>query len=108
MELVPSLTPTPLPVTEDPRVSEILEGISDGFIAVDRRCRVTYVNREGERILGVPRDQLIGRSLPTSALDMRLTDALTRTLADGTGAHFERFDSRLARWFEFHIQVSPG
>ena len=30
---------------------EILESITDAFLAVDRDWRVTYVNRESERIL---------------------------------------------------------
>ena len=40
----------------------ILESITDGFIAVDRDFRFTYVNQEAETMLGHVRDALIGRS----------------------------------------------
>ena len=47
------------------QVTNILESITDGFFAVDREWRFTYVNREAERLLHRPREELVGRSLWT-------------------------------------------
>jgi PAS domain S-box-containing protein len=43
------------------RATSILESISDAFFAVDRKWRFIYVNREAERLLGHPREALLGR-----------------------------------------------
>ncbi|WP_241663970.1 ATP-binding protein [Stutzerimonas nosocomialis] len=45
------------------RISDILESIHDAFAAVDRDWRFTYINREAERLLRQPREELLGRSL---------------------------------------------
>jgi PAS domain S-box-containing protein len=42
------------------RVAQILEGMSLGFVAVDRDWVITHVNAEAERILGYPRSELLG------------------------------------------------
>ena len=41
----------------------ILESISDGFYSVNRDWQFTYVNRQAERLLGVAREQILGRSI---------------------------------------------
>jgi PAS domain S-box-containing protein len=50
--------PTGMDITErvaaerNLRASDILESITDGFFALDREWRFTYINMEGQRILG--------------------------------------------------------
>ena len=41
---------------------DILESITDGFFALDRDWRFTYVNHTGERILRASREELLGKS----------------------------------------------
>ena len=41
--------------------TRLLDSMSDAFAAFDDDWRYTYVNAEAERLLGRPRDQLIGR-----------------------------------------------
>jgi PAS domain S-box-containing protein len=41
--------------------TDILESITEGFFGLDTQWRFTYVNREGERILGLPRSELLGK-----------------------------------------------
>jgi PAS domain-containing protein len=43
------------------RISDILESITDGFIALNRDWRVTYWNKEAERLLRMPRKHIIGK-----------------------------------------------
>lgn len=45
------------------QVSQILESITDGFVAIDRDWRFTYVNNEGEKLLGKMREEMVGRSV---------------------------------------------
>jgi len=47
----------------DARVARVLESMSAAFYALDRDFRFTYVNAEAERLLGRPRDELLGGSL---------------------------------------------
>ncbi|MEW6369441.1 MAG: PAS domain-containing protein [Pseudomonadota bacterium] len=41
----------------------ILESISDGFYSVNRDWEFTYVNQQAERLLGVAREHILGRSI---------------------------------------------
>ena len=41
----------------------ILESITDGFLALDREWRITYVNAEAERINGLRASEMLGREL---------------------------------------------
>jgi diguanylate cyclase (GGDEF)-like protein/PAS domain S-box-containing protein len=45
------------------RVMNILESITDGFIAIDRNWLFTYVNAEAEKLLGKNRDEMVGRNV---------------------------------------------
>ncbi len=47
----------------DPSVDAILEGIGEGFFALDRDWRFTAFNRAGEEIFGLSRSQVLGRSI---------------------------------------------
>ncbi len=50
----------PLPRTSGRRV--VLESITDAFFALDSEWRFTYMNAEAERINGVSRGELLGKS----------------------------------------------
>jgi PAS domain S-box-containing protein len=45
------------------RAAEILESIDDGFYAIDHEWRFLYVNRQAERLWGVRREDILGRSV---------------------------------------------
>ena len=45
------------------RISAILESITDAFIAFDNEGQLTYINRQGERFLQRPREELLGKNL---------------------------------------------
>lgn len=44
---------------------EVLENLSGGVFAVDRDGRITYCNREAQRVLGFPRERIYGRPFAT-------------------------------------------
>ncbi len=45
------------------RLKDTLESMGDAFFTLDRDWRITYVNREFERIIGVGREALIGNNV---------------------------------------------
>ena len=51
----PETTPAPGIEGAHLRTADLLENISDGFFAVDRQWRFTYVNRQAEKLLRRPR-----------------------------------------------------
>lgn len=64
----------------------ILESISDGVFTVDMDFRITYLNRSAENILGVSRNEALGRSC-CDVFRSSLCEgacALRKTLQDGT------------------------
>jgi PAS domain S-box-containing protein len=70
----------------------IVESISDGFVAFDREWRYTYVNAEAARLAGMSREDMLGRSLWELFPDVvgtTLYDELHRAAAEQTSVTCE-------------------
>jgi len=70
----------------------ILEGISDGFFALDRERRFVYVNREAERFWGRPREELLGKDIREvfpRAVGSEAYRAMERAAKEGVATEFE-------------------
>ncbi len=84
-------------------IETILESITDGFIAVDRDWRFTFVNREAERLLRRPRGELLGRSVweefPES-VGARFEHEYRRAVEERTTVQFEACHPPLDAWFD--------
>jgi PAS domain S-box-containing protein len=89
------------------RVVNILESISDGFMALDHEWAFTYVNREAERLLGRSRDELIGtniwRQFP-HAVGSAFYREYHAAASSGAAVHFEAEErwSPNQIWLEVH------
>ena len=87
----------------------ILASISDGFFALDRNWRFTYVNAAAERILNRPAKELVGKShweqYPDS-MGTRLESNYRRTMDERIGTSFATFYVSRRRWFD--IRVYPA
>ncbi|MGY1701353.1 SpoIIE family protein phosphatase [Geodermatophilus sp. SYSU D00766] len=82
----------------------VLEAMPLGYVAVDRDWRITYVNGEGEAVLGRTWDQLVGacywRSFPF-AVDTEFGRTYREVVATGRARTVEAFyPEPLDRWFE--------
>jgi two-component system CheB/CheR fusion protein len=84
-----------------------LESIDDGLFACDAEWRIVYMNAEAGRILGIDRDQVLGRSLwdvlarePGAGLEEEY-----RKSAAGETRTFERFDETTGR--RYHYRCFP-
>lgn len=85
-----------------------LESITDGFFACDADWGFIYVNAAAERLLGVSRTELLGRShwevYPLS-LGTRLESEYRKVLRAGEVRDFENFYEPWGRWF--HLRCYP-
>lgn len=84
----------------------LLEGIPDAFVSVDTHWQVTYVNKQGEQVLGKTREELLGRNvwevfpLPAdSLLYLHAHEAMNKQ----TSLEFSQFHSLLTKWFSVRL-----
>ncbi|MCU1605256.1 MAG: uncharacterized protein JWP46_1721 [Modestobacter sp.] len=88
----------------------VVESMPVGFMAVDRRWRITYVNPAGEAVVGLSRDQLTGADYWTAFpanVDNEFGRTYREVAATGIAATVEGFYPHpLNRWFE--VQAVPA
>ncbi|MCB9789029.1 MAG: PAS domain S-box protein [Deltaproteobacteria bacterium] len=85
------------------RLSRTLESIADPFLSVDAQWRVTYANAEAERLLGRPRDALLGEDFWeefSAAAGTPMEEALRRASEERAPVSVEEYLPALGRWFE--------
>ena len=92
------------------RVRLILESISDGFFALDRDWRITYINTAGERFLDRTPGDLIGKVLweefpgtVGSEFERVYRRVVARQMAQSFTANYPNFD----RWYEATVYPAP-
>jgi PAS domain S-box-containing protein len=92
------------------RISNLLESITDSYVALDREWRLTDVNERAARILGRPRGELIGNivwDLFPHAAGSEFYERFHAAMASQRAVHFE-VPSLAApeKWFEVHAYPS--
>jgi PAS domain S-box-containing protein len=93
------------------RISLVLESITDGFFAVDRDLRLTYVNSVVMRLWGRDRKDLIGRTLWDVAPEARGTvfeEQYRKALAERTPVFFEALSPFSHAWMEVRAYPSEA
>ncbi len=87
----------------------ILESIGDGFFTVDKNWIVTYWNQQAEKMLLVPRGEVVGKGLwevfPEST-DSASYKNYFKAIDTKKVAHFEDFYSSLGKWYEISAYPS--
>ncbi len=84
------------------QVSQILESITDGFIAFDGEWRFTYLNREGAKILGCLPEELLGKNLWQEFPELANTSfgqLYQRVVAEGIPLELEDYYPPFKAWF---------
>jgi len=92
------------------QTGQVLERITDGFIALDREWRFTYVNEAAERIIGQTRDELLGTTIWERfpwAKAMPAYSAFHRAMAEGVVQSVEVYYEPHHAWFTAHAYPSP-
>jgi PAS domain S-box-containing protein len=90
------------------RLAAVLQSINDHLMCLDRQWRFTYLNETTARLLGRPRQELLGVCLwdlfPDTAIDYyRDLHTAAREQRIITAEHYSR---RWNKWFENHIYPS--
>jgi PAS domain S-box-containing protein len=82
---------------------QILESIGDGFFAVDSNWIVTYLNHQAESILGIPKSEVLGRSLweiYSDAEESEFYHQYRLALQEVKPVHFEAWYEPLGIWLD--------
>ena len=93
------------------RTTRVLEAMSAAFFSLDRDWRFTYVNAEAERLLGRPRDELLGGvmwELFPAAVGSDFEVHYRGAASSGEAASFEAYyPAPLDSWYEVRAWPSP-
>jgi PAS domain S-box-containing protein len=95
------------------RTERMLESLADGFCAIDRDWRITYINGRALQMVAAPtqsRADLVGRDVREAfdELPGSLLEAACRQAMDSQRpSSLEFFYSRSRRWIEVRIHPSP-
>ncbi|WP_143960961.1 PAS domain S-box protein [Litoribacter populi] len=85
------------------KVGQILESITDAFLALDRNWNITYWNQEAERFLGVKRDDVIGKSIWDSfpeAVTLAFYEKYHKVMNERVPLNFEEYFPPVEGWFD--------
>ena len=85
------------------RINDILESITDGFFAIDKNWKLTYVNKEFERIFHCKREDIMGSSLWDifpEALSLKFYTEYDRAIREQVTVNFEEFYPGFNSWFK--------
>ncbi|HEX8118109.1 MAG TPA: PAS domain S-box protein, partial [Pyrinomonadaceae bacterium] len=94
------------------QVADVLESITDSFSVYDREWRVTYFNREAEKLLprlGLTREGALGKSIWELLPDLVGTvvyEQYQRAVNEQTPVEFEMFYPPLGGWYEVRAYPS--
>jgi PAS domain S-box-containing protein len=92
------------------QVSDVLESITEMFIAVDREWRFTYANRPAVEKVGKPREEILGKNIwelipELTARDFR--SPFERVMTERVPIHFEFVGPR-GTWLDVHAHPPEG
>lgn len=80
-----------------------LESITDGFFAVDKKWRITYINREARRLLDIAEDVQAGDSIQESVAYLRDTPLMRQlklAFNSGETVRFETYFEESDSWLD--------
>jgi PAS domain S-box-containing protein len=91
------------------RIFNILESITDGFVAVDRNFTVNYWNKEAERILLKSREDAIGKNLwelYPQTVTLKFYSEYHRALEENVSIQFLEYFKEVNSWLEVAVYPS--
>lgn len=92
------------------RVREILESITDAFIAFDYNLNVTYVNRRMATFYGKAREELLGLHIEevfAAGMNADYRSRYRHAIETQRAVTFEIYNQEQDQWFEARLYPSP-
>ncbi|MDP9017166.1 MAG: PAS domain-containing protein [Candidatus Eremiobacteraeota bacterium] len=92
------------------RIREILESITDAFIAFDYNLCVTYVNRRMAAFYGMSREEMLGLSIETlfaTGMNAEYRSKYRHAIETQRAVTFEIYNEEKGEWFETRLYPSP-
>ncbi|MEG4005220.1 PAS domain S-box protein [Microcoleus sp. Pol11C1] len=93
------------------KITNILESITDAFIAVDLNWNYTYVNHQAIELLGRPKAELIGQKIWDifpGAVDLQFYKMATKALAEKVTIEYEEFVPLWKKWLKMRFYPSDS
>lgn len=87
------------------RIANILESITDGFYALDKEWRFTYLNQQAEQLLHRKRVDLLGKNMWDEfpqVVGSKFYQEYHRVISQQVRVEFEEFYPPLNSWFVVH------
>lgn len=87
----------------------LVERITDAFVALDKNWRYTYANKKAAQILNRQQDYLVGKHVWTEFPDRResvLHKAYEKSMKTQRYTYFEEYYASSSLWLEHHIYPS--
>lgn len=91
-------------------LAQILESISDAFVAVDREWRFTYLNAKAEQVFRMPVGRLLGRvcwELFPEGTRTQGYRKLHEAMAEGRSVEYLEYSLRYGIWYEVRAYPQP-
>ncbi len=91
--------------------ARVLESMAVGYIALNERFEVTFINSEGERFIERTRQELVGASLWDSfdgLEELAFGQCYHRVMSSRVPESLEAFYPALELWFEVRVVPEPG
>ncbi len=92
------------------RLTETLEGLSDGFFTLDNHLAFTFVNREAEYIFKVSRTEILGKRLADAfpGVTGGFEAQYQHSLKTGEVVRFTEYFPPFDQWFEVYAHPTSG
>ncbi len=87
------------------RIHNLLESITDGFFALDKKSRFTYINGQAERLLRKKQNELLGKNIWEvfpEIIGTTFYREYHRAILEQVSVEFEEFYPPLNCWLQVH------
>ncbi|MBN3909364.1 MAG: GAF domain-containing protein [Nostoc sp. NMS1] len=87
------------------RITNLLESITDGFFALDKKWRFTYINGQAERLLQKKQSELLGKNIWEvfpEIIGTTFYREYHRAILEKVSVEFEEFYQPLNCWLQVH------
>src|SRR5581483_10584481 len=95
----------------DVDLNDILESMTDAYVALDAEARFTYVNKQAEKLMRLSREQLLGRSIWEQfpeLLASPIHQHYQRVVRERRPAEFEEYYEPRQAWLEVRLYPTHG